>query len=151
MTDPRDELIAELRRQLAERDVIIAELRAELAALKEAFAKSSRNSSKPLSRNTQSTRQRDAVLQRAFSKMAGTSGRVVPQIRSVLEAAGRSIVVETKRFVGHHHGIEITPSFNANAVDTTVIDHALRPRRDNCEDRQAPRRRTLRAREPRPS
>lgn len=47
MTDPRDELIAELRRQLAERDVIIAELRAELAALKEAFAKSSRNSSKP--------------------------------------------------------------------------------------------------------
>jgi transposase len=45
--DPRDELIAELRRQLAERDVIIAELRAELAALKEAFAKSSRNSSKP--------------------------------------------------------------------------------------------------------
>jgi transposase len=47
VTDPRDELIAELRRQLAERDVIIAELRAELAALKEAFAKSSRNSSKP--------------------------------------------------------------------------------------------------------
>ena len=47
MADPRDELIAELRRQLAERDVIIAELRAELAALKEAFAKSSRNSSKP--------------------------------------------------------------------------------------------------------
>ena len=29
MIDPRDELIAELRRQLAERDVIIAELRAE--------------------------------------------------------------------------------------------------------------------------
>jgi transposase len=47
VTDPRDELIADLRRQLAERDVIIAELRAELAALKEAFAKSSRNSSKP--------------------------------------------------------------------------------------------------------
>jgi transposase len=47
VTDPRDELIAELRRQLAERDEIIAELRAELAALKEAFAKSSRNSSKP--------------------------------------------------------------------------------------------------------
>ncbi len=47
MTDPRDELIADLRRQLAERDVIIAELRAELAALKEAFSKSSRNSSKP--------------------------------------------------------------------------------------------------------
>jgi transposase len=47
VTDSRDELIAELRRQLAERDVIIAELRAELAALKEAFAKSSRNSSKP--------------------------------------------------------------------------------------------------------
>lgn len=47
MTDPRDEEIAELRRQLAERDTIIAQLRAELAALKEAFAKSSRNSSKP--------------------------------------------------------------------------------------------------------
>lgn len=47
MTDPRDEEIAELRRQLAERDTIIAQLRAELAALKEVFAKSSRNSSKP--------------------------------------------------------------------------------------------------------
>jgi len=47
VTDPRDELIAELRRQLAERNVIIAELRAELSALKEAFAKSSRSSSKP--------------------------------------------------------------------------------------------------------
>ncbi|MEP7217237.1 MAG: DUF6444 domain-containing protein, partial [Anaerolineaceae bacterium] len=40
MTDPRDEVIAELRRQ-------IVELQAELASLKEAFAKSSRNSSKP--------------------------------------------------------------------------------------------------------
>ena len=47
MTDPRDEEIAELRRQLAEKDAVIAQLRAELAALKEAFAKSSRNSSKP--------------------------------------------------------------------------------------------------------
>ena len=40
MIDPRDEVIADLRRQ-------IAALQAELAALKEAFAKSSRNSSKP--------------------------------------------------------------------------------------------------------
>ena len=40
MTDPRDEVIAALRRQ-------IAELQAELAALKEALRKSSRNSSKP--------------------------------------------------------------------------------------------------------
>jgi transposase len=40
VTDPRDELIAALRRQ-------IAELQAELAALKEALRKSSRNSSKP--------------------------------------------------------------------------------------------------------
>lgn len=47
MTDPRDEEIAKLRRQLAERDTIIAQLRAELATLKEALAKSSRNSSKP--------------------------------------------------------------------------------------------------------
>jgi len=47
VTDPRDEEIAELRRQLAEKDAVIAQLRAELAALKEAFAKSSRNSSKP--------------------------------------------------------------------------------------------------------
>jgi transposase len=47
VTDPRDAENADLRRQLAARDVIIAELRAELAALKEAVAKSSRNSSKP--------------------------------------------------------------------------------------------------------
>lgn len=40
MTDPRDEVIAALRRQ-------IAELQAELTALKEALRKSSRNSSKP--------------------------------------------------------------------------------------------------------
>lgn len=40
MIDPRDELIADLRRQ-------VAALQAELAALKEALAKSSRNSSKP--------------------------------------------------------------------------------------------------------
>lgn len=71
---------------------------------------------------TLSTRQRDAVLQRAFSKMAGTSGKVVPQVRSILETAGRSIVVGTKRFVGHHHGFEITPSLHA--VDRAVIDHA---------------------------
>jgi transposase len=47
VTDPRDEELAELRRQLAERDTIIAQLRAELAALKEVLAKSSQNSSKP--------------------------------------------------------------------------------------------------------
>jgi transposase len=47
VADPRDEEIAELKRQLVERDAIIAELRAELAALREALAKSSRNSSKP--------------------------------------------------------------------------------------------------------
>jgi len=47
VVDSRDEVIADLRRQLAERDAIIAELRAKLAALKEAVAKSSRNSSKP--------------------------------------------------------------------------------------------------------
>jgi transposase len=58
VTDPRDELIAELLRQLAERDVIIAELRAELAALKEAFAKSSRNSSKPPSSDGPGTKAR---------------------------------------------------------------------------------------------
>lgn len=54
MADARDVEIAELRRQLAERDAVIDLLRAELAAarveiaaLKEALAKSSRNSSKP--------------------------------------------------------------------------------------------------------
>lgn len=47
MTDPRDEKIADLQRQLAERDTIIEQLRAELAVLREALAKSSRNSSKP--------------------------------------------------------------------------------------------------------
>lgn len=54
MTDPRDELIAELRRELAEvRAELVAaraenaELRREIAALKEALGKSSRNSSKP--------------------------------------------------------------------------------------------------------
>lgn len=54
MTDPRDELIAELRRELAEvRAELVAaraenaELRREIAALKEALGKSSQNSSKP--------------------------------------------------------------------------------------------------------
>ncbi|MFZ0717847.1 IS66 family transposase [Mycobacterium sp.] len=47
MADPRDEEIAELRRQLAERDAIIADLRADLAELKEKLGKSSKNSSKP--------------------------------------------------------------------------------------------------------
>jgi transposase len=58
VTDPRDEEIAELRRQLAERDTLIAQLRADLAALKEAFAKSSRNSSKPPSSDGPGTKAR---------------------------------------------------------------------------------------------
>lgn len=54
MADARDEEIADLRRQLAERDAVIGQLRAmvaalqaEVLALKEALGKSSRNSSKP--------------------------------------------------------------------------------------------------------
>ena len=47
MSDPRDEEIAELRRQLVARDALIVDLRAEISALKEALARSSRNSSRP--------------------------------------------------------------------------------------------------------
>ena len=53
--DPRDEIIAELQRQLAERDAIIAQLRAEIADLKEKLGKSSRNSSKPPSSDSPGT------------------------------------------------------------------------------------------------
>ena len=65
MADPRDEEIAELRRQLAERDVLIARLladvarqSAEIAALKELLGRSSKNSSKPPSSDGPGTKPR---------------------------------------------------------------------------------------------
>jgi transposase len=74
VADRRDEKIAELRRQLAERDAIIVDLRAELAAARaeiaareEELGQSSKNSSKPPSS--------DGPAARAERKKKGPTGR----------------------------------------------------------------------------
>jgi transposase len=94
VADQRDEEIAELRRQLAERDAIIVEMRAELAAaraeiaaLKEELGKSSKNSSKPPSS--------DGPAARAERKKKAPTGRK-PGGQPGHEGHGRALVPPEK-------------------------------------------------------